>query len=356
MKGLLLATASVVALGFGATAAMAGGSSVYDSQDGTGQNAFIDQSSGTNDSVGGLGNPFIQNNGAGTGGNSISITQVGSNNSFGKNMSSFQSGTDNRANVLQNGTNSDVELQQTGSNNGANNVYEVHGYWYNDNDGGLIEQDSTTNHSSVSLSQNGNNNAFNIGQGGTGNSVSATQTGDNLLWIRQGTNSPDNWDSSELAVTGPATNSTITVSQNGGYFDNTGNYDNYAALSQGGGNRNQMTVTQFGNANSIDVNQSGSNNTLTSYQSGFGNFLGGEQGWPVPDGGVPIVQSGSNNYVYNYQLGTSNMVFGSQIGNNNQVSSTQNGNYDTLYYTQTSSNNTISNTQGGSSNTVTIHQ
>lgn len=355
MQKLLLATASVIALGFGATAAMAGSSQIYDQQDGTGQTAFIDQSGGSNASVGTLGNPFIQNNGSGTGGNAITITQVGSNNSFGRTASAFQSGTDNRANILQNGNNSDIELQQTGTNNGANNIQDTHGYWSNDNDGGLIEQSSTANYSKISLSQNGSNNLFNIGQGGTSNTVTATQTGDNLLWIRQGTNYPDIW-YSPLTVAATETNSTITVNQNGGYFDASGNYDNYAGLSQGGGNRNQMSITQGGNGNSVDINQNGSNNSFTTYQSGFRNFVGGEDGWPVPDGGVPVVQSGSNNLVSTSQVGNWNMVFGSQVGNNNQVWSSQTGSYDTLNYTQTSSNNYISNIQGGSGNTVTIHQ
>lgn len=155
MQKLLLATASVIALGFGATAAMAGGSTVYDSQDGNGQSAYIDQSGGTADSVGKIGNPFIQNNGAGSGGNSITITQAGIDNTFGRTQAAYQSGTSNRANILQNGTNSDVELQQSGSNNGPNNIQNAHGFWSNDEDGGLIQQDSTANFSSVALSQSG---------------------------------------------------------------------------------------------------------------------------------------------------------------------------------------------------------
>jgi hypothetical protein len=355
MKRLLLATASVIALGFGATAAMAGGSSVYDSQDGTGQSAYIDQSNGTNDSVGGPGNPFIQNNGAGTGSNSITITQAGSNNSFGKTQSAFQTGTSNRANIIQNGTNSDVELQQTGTTNGPNNIQDAHGFWSNDSDGGLIEQSSTANYSTVSVSQNGANNVFNIGQGGTSNSITATQIGRNLLWIRQGTNDPDIW-YNPLTVAATETNSTITVYQNGGYANGGGNFDNYVALAQGGGNANHMSITQGGDGNSVDINQNGANNSFTTYQSGTRNFVGGEGGWPIPDGGVPVVQSGSGNLVSTTQVGTWNMVFGSQVGNNNQVWSWQTGSNDTLNYQQTSSNNYVSNVQGGSGNTVTIHQ
>ena len=376
MQRLLLTTVSVIALGLGATAAMAGGSSSYDSQEGTNQTANIDQSAGTNDSVGTVGNPFDQNNGGGSGGNTITITQTGSYNSFGKTANSFQSGTGNRANIVQNGYNSDVELQQTGTNNGPNDILNTHGYWSNDNDGGLIAQDSTANNSKVSVVQNGSNNAFNIGQGGYGNTTTATQVGDNLLWIRQGTNSPDVW-YSPLALSSSENNSTITVSQSGGYVDADHNYVNYAALSQGGGNANQMTVTQVGNANSVDFNQNGSNNVFTSSQSGFGNFVGGESGWPLAES-APFSQSGSgnqyinnqvgnyanangsqlgnNNYVSNYQSGNYNAISGTQNGNNNQVYSWQTGNYDTLSYSQVASNNYISNSQSGSNNTVTIHQ
>jgi hypothetical protein len=118
MQRLLLTTVSVVALGLGATVAQAGGSSSYDSQEGNNQTATITQSGGSYDSVGLSGNPFDQNNGSGSGGNTITITQTGSYNSFGKNYPAYQSGTNNNADITQNGYNSDVELQQTGTGNG----------------------------------------------------------------------------------------------------------------------------------------------------------------------------------------------------------------------------------------------
>jgi hypothetical protein len=374
MRNLLLATASVVALGFAATAAMAAGSTVYDSQDGNNQTLTITQSSGANDSVGAYNNPVVQNNGTGSGSNSLTITQAGSYNSFGTSKASFQSGTDNRANVEQDGYNSVVNLQQSGNNNGPIGTAGEGIIWYNDSDAGLILQTNTANSSTVDLTQSGSTNFANIGQGGYNNKVMATQIGRDMLWIRQGTNSPDVWYSPSLAVAASESNSTINVYQNGGGAQvNT----NYAAIAQGGGNANQVNVTQSGYALSADVNQNGSNNVFTSSQSGHGNFVGGESGWPNADSS-PILQRGlgnqyistqsgdnaqafgsqlgDNNFVSNFQSGNSNLISGSQTGNNNQLYSQQTGTSDTLNYTQTASANFISNVQGGTGNTVTIHQ
>ncbi len=385
MQKYLLTTVSAIALGISATAAMAAGSSSYDTQEGTGQIANIDQSGGAYDQVGTAGTPFDQNNGAsGTGGNTIQIIQTGSYNTFGVSAASLQSGTTNGAIINQAGYNSGVELQQTGTNNGAAAYGFTSGdtsnpgtaLWWNSYYGGIIAQDSTSNSSNVSLTQNGTSNIFDIGQGGVNNTVTATQIGGtNELYVRQGTTAFPVWysplDSSY------ETNSTITVYQNGG----GGGFNvNYAALAQGGGNANSMTVTQVGYANSADVNQSGSNNIFTSYQGGSGNFVGGESGWPVGATfvSVPIAQTGTGNqyyntqvgtnaiamasqvgdfnYVSNYQSGDSNTISGSQNGTSNQVYSWQTGVSDTLTYTQNGSNNFVSNNQSGSGNSVMIKQ
>src|SRR6185312_9444429 len=105
---------------------------------------------------------------------------------------------------------------------------------------------------------------------GAGNTTTATQIGSDMLWVRQSTDTPSVW-YSPLQVASAETNSTITVYQSGGLAHlNT----DYAALAQGGGNANQISVTQVGYALSADVNQNGSNNIFTSYQMGSGNFVG----------------------------------------------------------------------------------
>jgi hypothetical protein len=386
MQKVLLTSVSAIALSISATAALASSSTTYDSQEGTGQVANIDQSGGNYDQVGALGAPFDQNNGAYAGSNTIAITQTGSYNTFGVSAASFQSGSENVASVTQNGYHSSVELQQIGAGNGpsypAGTDYSI--YWSNDVNGGSIVQDSTASYSDVFLSQNGTGNIFNIGQGGYNNQTTATQVGENMLWVRQGTLSPDVWWSPFAASfdsSSPSeSNSTISVYQNA---PESFALSNYAALLQGGGNANSITVTQFGSTNNADVIQNGSNNVFSSYQAGSGNYVGAEAG-DLPDTGsvpltqVPITQIGTGNqyystqlgvnaialatqtgyynYVYNYQSGENNTIIGAQNGNSNQVYSWQTGANDTLNYTQAASNNFISNNQSGSGNTVTIRQ
>jgi hypothetical protein len=385
MQKALLTTVSAIALSISATAALASSSTTYDSQEGTGQVANIDQSGGNYDQVGTLGAPFDQNNGGYWGSNTIAITQTSSYNTFGVSAASFQSGANNGAIIDQYGYNSGVALQQIGVNNGAAAYGLTSGdqsnpgtaLWTNSYYGGIVVQDATANSSNVFLAQSGTANIFDIGQGGYNNSVNATQTGTNELYIRQGT-----WLSVWYAPLGssPGNDGTITVNQNGGgLLFNT----NYAALAQGGGDANSMTVTQVGYANSVDVNQNGSNNVFSSNQTGSGNFVGGEAGWPIISSvpaalSVPISQNGTGNqyynnqvgtnaiamasqvgdynYVYNYQSGNDNTIIGAQNGVGNQVSSWQTGANDALSYTQVGSNNFISNSQSGSGNTVTIKQ
>ena len=363
MHKVLFSTVSVIALGF-ASAAFASGSTSYDTQEGTGQTATIDQTGGTNDVVGTSGTPFDQNNGSGTGGNGISITQTGSYNSFGVSAASFQSGTTNAATIDQNGYNSGVVLQQTGTNNGST----AYNNWTNSGSGGIIVQDNTSDTSSIVLTQNGSDSIFDIGQGGYNNLVNATQIGTDQLYVRQGTS---------MAAYGGfgssyETNSTVTVYQSGG---GTGYSTNYASLAQGGGDSNQISVTQIGFALGADVNQNGSNNLFSSYQAGSGNMVGlpaafvadtpitqtgtGNQYYNVQLGTNSTAngsQLGTDNYVSNYQSGNADAISGSQNGTNNQVYTWQTGGTDTLAYTQTGSNNFVSNSQSGSGNSVTIHQ
>lgn len=386
MQKLLLTTVSAIALGVCATAALASGSATYTNQSGDNQTANIDQSGGNYDQVGTSGAAFVQNDGGGSGGNTITITQTGTYNTFGVSAQSFQSGSANAATIIQSGYNSSVELQQTGTGNGpsypAGTDYRI--YWSNDVNGGSIVQDSTSNSSNVFLAQNGTGNIFNIGQGGHNNQTTATQVGDNMLWVRQGTLSPDVWWSPFAASfessSATESNSTISVYQNA---PESFALSNYAALLQGGGNANNITVTQFGSTNNADVIQNGSNNVFWSYQAGSGNYVGAEAGDLTVTSSVPLIQvpitqigignkyystqvgvnaialatqTGDYNYVYNYQSGSDNIIVGAQSGTSNQVYSWQTGATDILNYTQTGANNFVSNIQSGSGNTVTIHQ
>jgi hypothetical protein len=212
MKRLFLTSVSVIAAaGFASAALAAGSTSTYLTQSGHSQSAKIDQSGGTGDSVGGSGSPFIQQDGTGSGHNVLVIDQNSSSADYselsnianfthsgsGNVASGYQSGTKNSAEIDQEGNYSRVNLQQAGANNGPTGSGNGDP-WFNDPMGNLILQDKTAYGSTVDLRQTTNQyaakgNVFNIGQGGIGNTVTATQTDRNELWIRQGTTAPDLW-------------------------------------------------------------------------------------------------------------------------------------------------------------------
>ncbi len=390
MNRLLLASASVFAIGFGSAAVAAGGGgAVHLSQSGNSQSAQIDQSGGSANSVGSSGSPFVQQNGAGSGSNVLVINQNSSANSQLSNIESFmaegsnnsvtgfQSGTNNSAEIDQGGSYSSVHLEQTGNGNGPPDSN-----WFNESFGNLILQDQTTNGSSVSLIQTNkvnatNANVFSIGQGGTSNTIAATQTGNNMLWIRQGTEAPDLWgwtwgnpfDPAETPNSLAAlAHSSIIITQTVGGSDPA--QKNYAALGQGYGSNNQIVVTQTGGSNSVDVNQIGSGNIFTSSQTSSNgnanwNFVGGEAGWPNSDpfplseqaGDYrPIAQIGTGNEYHSVQSGMSQLAFGNQLGDYNYLSTTQSGEGNSLYTTQAGNNNDIFSVQDGTTNTALVTQ
>lgn len=392
MNRLLLTSVSVIAAASFASAAFAAGStSTYLTQTGNSQSAKIDQSGGTSDSVGSSGSAFIQENGAGSGHNILVINQNSSSAGYselaniadfvhsgsGNRATGYQSGTANSAEIDQEGNNSSVNLQQTGANNGPTNAG-----WFNNSYGNLILQDKTANGSSVDLRQTTNQyaakgNVFSIGQGGTGNVITATQTDRNDLWIRQGTTAPDLWGWTHGNPFDPAntpnslsalSNSTITVNQTVGGNNPSG--ANYAALGQGHGSYNKITVTQNGASNATDANQIGSGNIFSSNQTSTNantswNFVGGEAGWPGsnPDPLVssngdyqPITQTGTGNEYYSIQSGTNLWAFGSQTGNYNFLSSVQSGDGNSLYTKQDGDSNQIYSAQSGSTNNATVSQ
>lgn len=391
---LLLASVSAVAVGFASAALAAGSTSTYLTQTGHGQHASIDQSGGTSDSVGSSGNRFLQQDGTGTGGNILVIDQNSdaadyselpniadfTHSGSGNTANGYQSGTANSAEIDQEGNNSSVTLQQSGAHNGAVGPGGSSGPWFNGSYGNVILQDKTANGSVVTVTQTSDKNAakgnvFSIGQGGIGNRITATQTDHNDLWIRQGTTAPDLWDWTHGDPFNPAntpnslstlSGSTITVNQSVGRTTGT----NYAALGQGHGSGDSITVNQTGASNSADVNQIGSGNIFNSSQTSSiyntsENFVGGEAGWPganpnalVSSNGdyQPITQNGTGNEYYSLQTGSNLWAFGSQTGNYNFLNSVQSGDQNSLYTRQSGDNNQIYSSQGGDSNTAMVSQ
>ncbi|HYW73058.1 MAG TPA: hypothetical protein VE961_18675, partial [Pyrinomonadaceae bacterium] len=239
MKRFLFASVSLLAIGFTASA-YAGGSSSFTSQTGTNQTLTIDQTGGNNNQVGTGINPFLQENGAGTGGNVINITQTGANNTFGVGIASVQSGTQNFANINQSGSNSSVNLRQIGNFNGVSNDHDasdgIAAEVVGENEGSFIKQSASF--SSVNVFETGNGNAFFITQqGGTKNAIGVTQQGD------------ENY---------------VTMNQNGSSL--------FASVGQFG-TLNTVTSTQTGVGNQLFAGQTGNNNVLNNDQSGFSNVL-----------------------------------------------------------------------------------
>lgn len=398
INGVLLTSVSAIGIGF-ASAAMADGSATYLDQIGDNQSAAIDQSGSTSGAtVGTSTNPFYQTNGAGTGGNVLVINQNSGSNSelaniaslvavgSGNSVTGFQSGTDNNAEIDQMGSNSSVLLEQTGANNGAVGIpFTTPNFWTNSPYGNVVVQDSTSDGSRVELVQTTAvtaplGNTFSIGQGGIDNLIDVEQTGYNKLWVRQGSGAPDLWPWTwgnpfdPSSAIGPANslsmldNSTITVIQDttivGDPFAR-----NYAALGQGGGTVNSLTVHQYGASNAAIANQVGSNNTFSSIQTNLAagadwNFVGGEAGWPGgmnPVTGVlndfrPIEQIGDNNEYYSTQSGTNLWALGNQKGNFLTLTNSQSGDVNKLFSIQSGDNNDISNTQTGDDGTATYNQ
>jgi len=397
---IAFASATAIGLLMATGAAYAGsGNYSYLSQTGTSQTATITQSGGSNDKLG-FGGPFIQENGTGTGHNTLFVNQNSNGGSGLPNLASFvasgggnsatgwQSGSTNYGEIDQMGSNSSVNLQQQGDKNGT----AASATWSNDNLlASVILQDATASGSSVTVHQSNANGAdrgsiFSIGQGGAGNVVNATQTASsnqpssarNDVWIRQGTTAPDLWGwtygdffspSYVSGSLGTLTNSTITVNQNAGNLSGT----NYAALGQGSGNANAMTVTQVGVANSATANQVGSNNVFNSIQTSSNgntgwNFVGGEAGWPDsnpnpltyngtnPGDYRPVLQSGIGNEYDSTQSGSNLMAFGNQLGNFNFLSNTQSGDLNKLFSTQLGDSNTIYSVQSGDTGLTTVSQ
>jgi hypothetical protein len=327
-KHLLISTSIAAALF--ATAAYADSSTVYLNQQGDAETAAIDQS-GNGNYVGYAGQAFTQSGSS----NKLNVSQSGAGNTIGVYAPGYQAGSSNSAHATQAGVNSHIEIQQNGA---ANGVLANFG-WTNSTEFDRLSQDASASGSGIVLYQNGNSNVFDVGQGGTSNTVSLTQTGmQGQAFVRQNENSGYH-------------DSTVTVNQD------TSNSLNYANVNAQIGNYLTINIAQTGSLQGAGVDQFGTGSVFVSNQSGTGNLLGVDAG-PYYGYGAdnPVLQYGDYNQLYSYQSGSLNIANGSQIGNNLYLSNVQSGTGNSLLFTQQGSYNNAYNTQQGTNGAASIKQ
>ncbi|MDQ7762002.1 hypothetical protein, partial [Xanthomonas sontii] len=184
-KHLLGLSMGVAACSLAGAALAAGSNNSYTDQSGSEGRIIINQNSDANGRVvtggGDGGNNYVGYNGKSfqqSGyGNDLTVNQTGTSNALGFDVGS-QTGTNNTANVLQQGNDSRVELLQNGSNNG-----QVSGRTFTDTTGAFagsnkITQDSNALRSTIDLRQDGSNGGeFNLIQSGTENRQTVRQSG-----------------------------------------------------------------------------------------------------------------------------------------------------------------------------------
>jgi len=401
MRKLLLTSTSVVAVAF-ASQAFAAGSSTNLLQTGANHQATIDQTGAAGGQVGVVGGwAFTQENGTGAGGNVISITQTNQGNKVGVNTQSWQSGTENAANIVQSSnpaappavlsaTNNQISLQQTGYKN-STDIKQI-------NSGGYVEPTNNVNVvqlgalNIVSASQNGqaatttvtqwnNNNRlysdqhthsqatvlqWNDGGNGSGaNTIYNTQFGGTAAKL----NVALQYGHDNTIYNTQAPNSLLDVTQQSGSFLIIDSVQNGATSKEG----NKAYVTSQDGTNSRIINrQSGTqqynnNNTVTFLQSGGDQLASNTQTGRYNN--ATFYQSGTVNQAYLLQSGDSNTATATQLnynsyaslsqtGSSNNVVSWQNGtgNQNISYVTQSSNGNTATASQNGSGNISNIKQ
>ncbi|MDM9628955.1 hypothetical protein QTL95_23945 [Rhizobium sp. S152] len=350
MRGIVFASTTALSIIFASTA-FAGSNTVYLGQSGNNQNANITQN-GNNNWVGtSTSNPFIQENGSGSGGNKLLVKQSGSSNAIGWLGTAKQSGTNNNADITQDGSGGDVEILQIGTNNG--NAGIINNY---DSPKGGIYQSGTWG--KIAVAQIGSSNDFNIKQAGNTNNTELAQFGSDLkAVVRQSVNggsdshidsvpnarpgylpyvtaSPD-YPSSALGAHG-------TIKINQGIATGSASSD-FAYAAQGGGAWNTMTLWQDGTQQTAAVWQKGDGNSAESHQYGYSNSLGKVNGYTHKT--APFFQLGTGNQLVNYQFGHDNVVTGLQNGVSNVVSTVQYGSYSSANFLQDGSTNKAYNTQ-----------
>jgi len=403
MQKLLLTTVSAIALGVCATAALAGGSSTYIDQTGTGQTATVTQTSATDGSVGTLADPFVQQGSN----NTISITQTGTNDNVqgDSELTPYvvprpaaglvgQSGTGNNATIKQSGGASGagngeyVTLYQVGNFNGTGTIGSLNGGtidqgsgddqtasvfengWYNQFNILQKGPGSSDLYNGVDLEQTGNYNSGQIAQNGVDLGVTAYQYAYyNVLTSNQWGQGNSLW--SLQTNTSDVYYNTITNRQSGwgnlayvglnalGFNSNT---DNYEPPFYQGQNGTDLTITntQFGASDSLVVlNQgdgAGFNLSITNTQGGYKNSLTvtDQSG---SDSSITSKQFGANNTaLVTEQTGSDNTISNQQYGWNGSATFYQNGSYNVADLTQSGYDNGATSTQNGYYNAAYLTQ
>ena len=412
MKKLILGTVSAIAL-FSAGAAFAGGSSSTVTQNGTAENASINQVAATNS-----GSVVLQNGGynyAGVvqGGNSDSanVTQDQSFSPLGANPNN--SNFYNISNSTQTGVNDSAIVRQHGANTSSINQHGL-SVGVNGGEHAIVQQVGQANSSAIGqggagevgvVAQTGNYNSASITQTGTGDGADDNEFGplyENLLPAPIG-----NIGSDGATVLSLGNYNIANISQAGyrqfagveGFGDS-----NNASVTQGAaqafangvveawGNSNLSSINQFGAGTSAFslIAQSGSTNEAHNTQDGT-NFSQILQGTSNPYGqagsssnayasvnqtntggaeNVSYVSQFDASYAYVTQIGRNNLSTvtqnagsaGSQAhvyqhgGNDNTSTVTQDGGFESAYVDQSNSSNESTITQSGSANYANVNQ
>ncbi|GJE37428.1 hypothetical protein [Methylobacterium persicinum] len=382
-KHLLGLSMGVAACALAGAAFAAGSNKSYTDQSGTGGSIVINQNSGDNGRVvtaGDGGNNYVGYDGhsfqqSGYG-NALTVNQTGTSNALGFDVGS-QAGTNNTANVLQQGRDGRVELLQNGSNNG-----QVSGRVFldaNDNStaSNLIKQDSNALRSTIDLRQDGSNGGeFSLIQSGADNRQTVRQSGDGN---QVATNQASTTNNSSISVTQTGTSlqnqnyasayqndqafSSITVTQAGNnnrvdagqqnYFNSGTNVGNVIQATQYGNNNKAYTFQYDGNSNQAYSSQYGSAGTAAIFQrQGDGNYASIAQDSGSYNAYASLQQAGTGNYAISSQGGENNALRGpgSDFSYPYQQAAYQNGNYNQLFNTQRGSGNTADVLQQGNSN------
>lgn len=363
LKLMLLSGAAALAM---SSAAMAQSNEVWINQQGTNQGANITQSGSGNLAGTGDLNRIQQNDGStGSGSNTLTIDQSGTNGRIGQRTGgtlsngtgAVQSGTRNSLDIRQGGSGNQITFGQSGTDNGnvpvgqsATNLYNTAGRTpgFDYSFGGAVGQWNFVNQGAlgapgtaignqIDLQQNGLQNGVIIGQVGSGGAISIQQgsgirTGSNgnlATVIQYGVTNRANVDQRGAGAS-IIDYSLVDIRQ--GVNVQTSSVLS-ATVSQTAGIRNEVSIAQDGNNSSISFTQNGGNlnvgrldqtgdyNLVTVSQtstSGLQSFVSLQNGTGAGRGFENII-SGTQ------AGGAGSSVFVSQNGNSNSTKFDQSG-------------------------------
>lgn len=346
---IVLSTASALALLTGA--AWAGSNDAYLDQQGSHNNASIDQSDGTHNKAGSAANPItqIRNDAYAPSNkfNTLSIVQSGSSNSVGLGTNSnpfgYGYGVYQNENYILNSVNSIqrnvIDIKQTSNGNSVGAISQYTATDHGDNSLS-IKQGGNGGNNIGSISQyrtQGNSNLAYVNQSGSNNNITSMQQYDvnlgtaNKMYITQsGNNNGNGHLTGAAAATGAQSSTLIQGAPHSGGVAH-GLINSYASLNISG-NNNQFGITQLGDGwNNSDtvgsVSISGNNNQLGIYQKGNGNVValadisGASNNIGIQQTGddnlATAVVAQSGNKLYARQTDDSNNIYAKIDGNNN---------------------------------------